>query len=453
MGEVYLAKHPRLPRLYALKVLSSNFTQDPEFRLRFTREADLAAALSHPHIVGVHDRGEFEGQLWLAMDYVDGADAGQIVRTRYPQGMPEHEAIDIVAAVADALDYAHERGLLHRDIKPANVLLTEARDGRRRILLADFGIARLADDISGLTVTNMAMGSVAYAAPEQLRGEPVDGRADQYALSATAFHLLTGAPPFQHSNPAVVISQNLTSPAPQLGVRRLDLAHLSPALAIGLEKNPSARYARCRELAEALVTAAAGVTQPAPVAERTQPAPHSPDEPQPAAYPSARPRGRWARIVVPMVVALLFCATSIFAGWQYLRPAPSPITTKSEWQPFIDSAEQFSRDMYTSAPESFDSDFQRVLDETTGDLHNLLVSHSDGFRELVGSSKSTATVNGSGLESEDGNSASVLVALSVTKAATVGDPPAATPMRLRVTVVKTDGTYKVSNIKFRDGGS
>ena len=143
MGEVYLAKHPRLPRHDALKVLPPGVSSDTEFRERFNREADLAAALYHPHIVGVHDRGEDEGHLWISMDYVDGSDTAQFLRTRYPTGMPREEAIDIVAAVADALDYAHKRGLLHRDVKPANILLAEPGKDDQRILLADFGIARL----------------------------------------------------------------------------------------------------------------------------------------------------------------------------------------------------------------------------------------------------------------------------------------------------------------------
>ena len=107
MGEVYLVRHPRLPRLYALKTLSASLTGDDEFRRRFVREAELAAELSHPHIVGVHDRGEFEGRLWIAMDYVDGVDAAQLLRERFPAGMPPGEVAEIVTAVADALDYAH----------------------------------------------------------------------------------------------------------------------------------------------------------------------------------------------------------------------------------------------------------------------------------------------------------------------------------------------------------
>ena len=190
-----------------------------EFRERFNREADLAATLWHPHIVGVHDRGEFNGQLWISMDYVEGTDASRLVKERYPEGMPVHEVSAIMHAVAGALDYAHDRGLLHRDVKPANILLTHPEDGERRILLADFGVARHLGDISGITETNVAVGTVAYAAPEQLTGSNIDGRADQYALAATAFHLLTGAPPFQHSNPIAVISQHLhdgSAPAQRL---------------------------------------------------------------------------------------------------------------------------------------------------------------------------------------------------------------------------------------------
>jgi serine/threonine protein kinase, bacterial len=142
--------------------------------------------LFHPHIVGVHDRGEFEGRLWISMDYVDGTDVAQLMRDRYPAGMPVAEVLTIVTAVAGALDYAHQRGLLHRDVKPANILLTRPDDeGERRILLADFGIARWLGDISGLTATNLIVGTVAYAAPEQLMGTDIDGRADQHPLAAS----------------------------------------------------------------------------------------------------------------------------------------------------------------------------------------------------------------------------------------------------------------------------
>lgn len=251
MADVYLAKHPRLPRRDALKVLTKGMTADDEFRERFNREADLAATLFHPHIVAVHDRGEFQGQLWIAMDYVEGTDAARLVKERYRNGMSEHDVGAIIDAVAGALDYAHVRGMLHRDVKPANILVTHPEDDERRILLADFGVARQLADISGITETNVAVGTVAYAAPEQLVGGNIDGRADQYALAATAFHLLTGVPPYRHSNPVAVIGQHLHAAPPRLSDHRRDLARLDDVFFKALAKDPADRFDRCRDFAAA----------------------------------------------------------------------------------------------------------------------------------------------------------------------------------------------------------
>jgi serine/threonine protein kinase, bacterial len=252
MGEVYLVAHPRLPRRDALKVLPADFTADNEYRTRFHREADVAATLWHPHIVGVHDRGEFEGQLWISMDYVEGTDVARLLQDRYPSGMPPDDVVRIITAVADALDYAHQNKLMHRDVKPANILLSQPESGNERIMLADFGIARKFDDSSGLTGTSMTVGTVAYAAPEQLMGQVLDGRADQYALAATAFHLLTGTTLFQHPNQAAVISQHLTAPPPPIAERRPELSDLDPVFAKALAKAPEDRYSSCMEFAEAL---------------------------------------------------------------------------------------------------------------------------------------------------------------------------------------------------------
>ena len=264
MAEVYLALHPRLPRRDVIKVLAGAVIADSEFRERFHREADLAATLWHPHIVGVHDRGEFDGQLWISMDYVEGTDAARLVKDREQggqKGLPVDEVCDIVHAVAGALDYAHSRGLLHRDVKPANILLTHPDHGERRILLADFGVARHLADISGITETNVAVGTVAYAAPEQLTGSNIDGRADQYALAATAFHLLAGAPPFQHANPIAVISMQLHDDPPRLSDFRPDLAHLDDVFFKALAKKPEDRFDRCRAFSAAVSEQTTGVTK------------------------------------------------------------------------------------------------------------------------------------------------------------------------------------------------
>ena len=272
MGEVYLAKHPRLPRQDALKILSLDATADEEFRARFNREAELAATLWHPHIVGVHDRGEFDGRLWISMDYVEGTDARHLLEQRYPSGMPYEDVVEIVTAVAEALDFAHERRLLHRDVKPANILVTTPSGGaRRRVLLTDFGIARETDDISGLTEANMAIGTVTYVAPEQLTSRSIDGRVDQYALAATAFHLLTGTPLFNHSNRAIVVANHLSTPPPKLSERRPDLAHLDAVMAKALAKKPDDRYPCCLDFAHALAVQPS--TQPRPPEQERQPVP------------------------------------------------------------------------------------------------------------------------------------------------------------------------------------
>jgi serine/threonine-protein kinase len=261
MGEVYLVDHPRLPRRDALKVLPLELTADREYRERFNREADIVANLWNPHIVGVHDRGEFGGQLWITMDFVEGTDAGRLLQSYRGRGLPPEEAVLVVSAVADALDYAHERQLLHRDVKPSNILLSQDDSNRQRILLADFGIARWVNDSSGFTATDMTVGTVAYAAPEQLMGESIDGRADQYALAATAFHLLTGQQPFQHTNPAVVISQHLTAPPPAIAERVPELSRLGPVFSKALAKKPEDRYLTCTAFADALKQSLAGTSQ------------------------------------------------------------------------------------------------------------------------------------------------------------------------------------------------
>ncbi|WP_101947330.1 serine/threonine-protein kinase [Mycobacterium sp. 3519A] len=252
MGEVYLAQHPRLPRRDAVKVLAQQVSTDATFRERFNREAQNAATLSHPNIVAVYDRGEQDGRLWISMAYVEGTDAARLLQERYRKGMPPDEVVRIVAAVADALDYAHQRQLLHRDVKPANILLTQLDSGGWRAMLADFGIARRVDDTSSLTQTNIAVGTVAYAAPEQLMGLTLDGRADQYSLAATAFELLTGSHLYLDLNPAVVISRHVSAPPPEIADRKPELSALGPVLSKALAKSPDDRYRSCMDFARAL---------------------------------------------------------------------------------------------------------------------------------------------------------------------------------------------------------
>ncbi|AKS34039.1 serine/threonine-protein kinase [Mycolicibacterium goodii] len=342
MGEVYLAAHPRLPRQDALKVLPAAISADSEYRERFNREADIAAALWHPHIVEIHDRGEHDGQLWIAMDYVDGTDAARLLKEQFSGGMPPHQVCEIVTAVANALDYAHQRDLLHRDVKPANILLGHPGTDDQRIMLADFGIARYASEASGLTATNMTVGTVTYAAPEQLLGHDLDGRADQYALAATAYQLLTGRTPFEHSNPAVVISQHLSAAPPAVGSHRPDLATLDPVFAKALAKDPKDRYVRCADFARALrhrLDEVAGADDPdatrlAPVV--TGPVSHKrsshkkPSRPKTAAVIAA--------VLGVLLVAAIVVATVEFRRADDERPVVSAATTTHTTTPVSSAA-------------------------------------------------------------------------------------------------------------------
>ncbi|WAJ47987.1 protein kinase (plasmid) [Mycobacterium sp. Aquia_216] len=272
-GEVYLARHPRLPRLEALKVLRADLSGDVGFEQRFNREADRASGLWHPHIVAVHDRGKFDGQLWIAMDYVNGPDLGALLADRAGAGLSVAELLAAVSGAAEALDHAHHRGLLHRDVKPTNIMISRPDDGSApRVLLSDFGIARPAADDTDLTqttdlqsATTTQMGvSVDYSAPEQLRGAPIDGRADQYALAATAYHLLTGSRPFPHPHPVAVINAHLTAPPPRPGALRPQWAATDAVFARALAKDPAQRFPRCADFAAALAGALSPPTNASP---------------------------------------------------------------------------------------------------------------------------------------------------------------------------------------------
>ena len=326
MGQVYLAQHPRLPRRDALKILPTELTANLEFRQRFNREANLAASLYHEHIVGIHDRGEYQGQLWISMDYVEGTDAAKLLRSQYPSGMPQADVVEIISAVAEALDYAHSRGLLHRDVKPANILLgsTSPAGPRRRILLADFGIARELGEISGLTATNMLVGTTAYCAPEQLQGAALDGRADQYALGCTAFHLLSGSAPFEHSNPAVVITQHLSAPPPLVGNRRIELAALNDVITKAMAKTPDERYASCTDFASALaaptVTATADAASPTEVIAAPTEVIAAPQ----SALPKPRSSWRGPATVIAALVAVALVALAALVGIRMIRGQDHP---------------------------------------------------------------------------------------------------------------------------------
>ncbi|WP_347567325.1 protein kinase [Nocardia sp. AG03] len=267
MGVVYLARHPRLPRLTALKLLSRELSADAEIRQRFEREADLVAQLEHPNIVNVYDRGTEDDQLWISMQFVAGTD----VATADVNVLTPDRAVQIVSETATALDFAHAGGVLHRDVKPANILLAKPPIGRpERVVLTDFGIAAVRDSETTLSSAGTITATLAYAAPEQLAGAPLDHRADQYSLACTLFWMLTGSVPFPGPNPATVIQAHLNAPVPPLRSQRGDLpGTLDAVLARATAKRPEARFASCAEFAQAAKSAL--FAAPGPWQHRPQP--------------------------------------------------------------------------------------------------------------------------------------------------------------------------------------
>nr|WP_067451002.1 serine/threonine-protein kinase [Nocardia alba] len=258
MGSVYLARHPRLPRRTAMKLLNRELFFDSEIKARFEREADLVAQLEHPNIVTVYDRGVENDQLWISMRYIDGADASSL-----PAPVDPARAVRIVAETAAALDFAHSRGVLHRDVKPANILI-EPVDGTERVYLTDFGIARLHDDNAAkLTQTGTFTATLAFASPEQLSGITLDGRADQYSLACTLFRLLTGSTPFDATNPVAVIQGHLQQPPPRASALHSGITPaLDAVIARGMAKRPEERFATCAEFAAAALHALSGHAPP-----------------------------------------------------------------------------------------------------------------------------------------------------------------------------------------------
>ena len=257
MGEVYRAFDGRLDRNVALKILAPRHVDDAAFRERLLRESRLAASLDHPNVVPVYDAGEADAGLYLAMRYVDGADLRAVLRRE--GALAPARAIEIVSQVADALDAAHAKGLVHRDVKPSNVLI----DGRGHCYLADFGLTQSVSDRGPITDGSL-LGTLDYVAPEQIRGDEVDGRADVYALGCMLFECLVGEVPFSASSEVATIYAHLEEKPPSASARRPLLpTAIDHVFLRSMAKDPTERYASCAELvADARAALGLGAAEP-----------------------------------------------------------------------------------------------------------------------------------------------------------------------------------------------
>ena len=248
MGEVFRAVDEHLARAVALKVLAPGLVHDEASRERILRESQLAASIDHPNVIPIYAAGEADGHVYIAMRLVEGSDLRSVLRR--DGRLEPARAIALAAQVASALDAAHARGLVHRDVKPSNVLIDE-QQGREHCYLADFGITTTASDLQPVDVSQRLLGTLAYVAPEQVRGDPVDARADVYSLGCLLFQCLTGEVPFVRDSDIAVVFAHLEDPAPKPSER---VGELPPAIdaviARALAKRSDDRYATCGELVD-----------------------------------------------------------------------------------------------------------------------------------------------------------------------------------------------------------
>lgn len=301
MATVYKAYHANMDRYVALKVVSTHLADNPDFLKRFQQEARLIAKLEHPHILPVHDYGEFEGTPYMVMRYLE---AGTL-KEQLAAPMSLAEVDRIFTQLANALQYAHDNGVIHRDIKPSNAMLDKLGD----IYLTDFGVAKILEDSAQLTATGTVTGTPAYMSPEQARGDKADRRSDIYSLGVVLFEMLTGRLPFEAETPMAVLFKQIQDPPPPLSIVRPDLPYyFEPVLLKALTKDPADRYPSIHDFLEAWKHAYAEASHPAAAVSLPTPAP-VPEVQKGTELPAPRRKTNWIMIgigIVAISAVLLF---------------------------------------------------------------------------------------------------------------------------------------------------
>ena len=334
MAVVYLAGDPRLGRKIALKVLPASLNDDQRFRDRFIRESQLAASLDHPNVIPIYEAGEFEGNLFIAMRYVDGIDLTRLIR--HEDRLPTARTMSIIAQTAGALDAAHARGLIHRDVKPANILIVPrtGSTGTDHVYLSDFGVAKSSTSNTGLTLADQFVGTPDYVSPEQIEGDPVDGRADIYALAAVLYECLSGHTPFQRDSIMSIMYAHVHDVPPRISDTRTTIpAALDAVIHKGMAKDSADRYATAMDMVNAARTALVSVGTPGPATAPDAVKPTNGGDAVPPSAPAvqrpapARVGGSRLKLAAIAVGIVVLAAAGAVGGILALQSSHSTATT------------------------------------------------------------------------------------------------------------------------------
>ena len=378
MASVFLALQESLDREVALKVMAPALAANSEFTERFLKEGRITAKLQHQNLVTVYDIGTHAGIYYLAAEYIPG---GTLKERIDAGGLTTGEILDIAVDVARGLDFAHGKGFVHRDVKPGNILFRN--DGS--VVLADFGIAKAMDNSSSSTVAGASIGTPDYMSPEQARAEPVDGRSDLYSLGTVLFEMLTGAAPYQASDPFTVALMHVTHPLPKLPT---ELAWLQPLIDRMMTKQPAERYQNGAEFIAAAHKLLATAPEAAGALSRT--AAKSANRISSSTIQRTRVvnreqgRPRWLWPLVTLAAALLIG----FGLWAWLRPSPklivddAPRTVISSQpsaplpHPQVDPSELGSDSINANGIKT-----PKTLEEQYGGDIQLMLTQADAYKE------------------------------------------------------------------------